>query len=280
MTSSFPLHDVILNKVSETRRVKNQLFGDDYWQMNQNEFAMQVEGVANFYALNGKEIEYSPFNDVSAESLQLYLNGSVYGAILHQRQILPMHGSSFVFNGRGIMLCGESGTGKSALTVAFSMNDGNFLTDDVTPVVFNDKLPHIQALSDRIKLWDDTLEQLKLEKTGLKRISPETDKYYFRIDKSNSDPIRLHIIFILGIHDQPETEISEITGSDRFTSLHNEIYRIEFLNGMPDNEKIYFRNLVDISNNVKIYRVKRPESVKVNDMMVLLREHMVKLIMD
>jgi hypothetical protein len=275
MPSSFPLDDVILKKVPETSRVKNPLFGDDYWQMNQNEFSMQVEGVANFYALNGKEIKYTPVDDASPESILLYLNGSVYGAILHQRHILPMHGSSFAINGRGVMLCGESGTGKSALTAAFSKNDCNFLTDDVTPVVFKENNPHILALSDRIKLWNDTLEQLKLDKTGLKRISPETEKYYFKIDKSIPGLVPLSIIYLLEIHGNQETIITESAGSERFSSLHNEIYRREFLNGMPENEKIYFSNLVDISNNVKIYRVKRPEKVKVSDLSSLLREHIV-----
>jgi hypothetical protein len=275
MTSNFPFKDVIIRKVLETSKVNIPLYADDYWQMNRDEFAMQVEGIGDFYARNGNEIEYAPFAGSSDESVQLYLNGSVYGAILHQRQILPMHGSCIALSGSGVMFCGESGAGKSALTAAFSMNDCFFLTDDVTPVVFKDDLPHILALSDRIKLWDDTIEQLRLDKSELKRISPETDKYYFRFDKSNIDKVPLNIIFLLEIHDQQSTIINELTGSERFSSLYNEIYRHEYLKGKPENEMIYFRNLVDISNNVKIYRVKRSAKVKVNDMMTLLREHII-----
>lgn len=276
MTSYFPLPGVILRNVAETRRVKNPLFADDYWQMNQNEFAMQVEGVANFYALNGKEIEYTPVDDASPESIQLYLNGSVYGAILHQRHILPMHGSSFAVKGNGVMLCGESGTGKSSLTAAFSLNDFNFLTDDISPVVFIENVPYILALSDRIKLWDDSLNHLDLDKSELKRISPDTEKYYYKIEKGNSDPVSLKIIYMLSIHDHNETIITEVSGSGRFSSLYSEIYRAEFLNGMPENEKIYFSNLVDISNNVRIYKVNRPGAIKINDLKIILLEHINK----
>jgi hypothetical protein len=253
----------------------NPLYADDYWQMNQDEFAMQVEGVGNFYACKGNDIEYSPHPDVSDEEVQLYLSGSVYGAILHQRRILPMHGSCFATLGKGVMLCGESGAGKSALTAALSLDGCIFLTDDVTPVIFNSHIPNIVVFSDRIKLWEDTLEQLNLDKSGLKRISPETDKYYFSIDKSAAGLVPLNIIYLLEIHDQKESIFSELTGSDRFSSLHNEIYRREFLNGMPDNETIYFRNLVDISNNVKIFSVKRPEIVRVDELMPLLRDHII-----
>ncbi|HUX95288.1 MAG TPA: hypothetical protein VMV47_06095 [Bacteroidales bacterium] len=265
-----------IREVTLTRKVTNPSFADNYWQMNQNEFAMHVEEIGSFYACNGNEIEFALDRGVSAESAQLYLNGSVYGAILHQRQILPMHGSCFSYNDAGVMLCGESGTGKSALTAAFSFNRCKFLTDDVSPIVFREGIPHILALSDRIKLWDDTLEQLNLDKTGLKRISPETEKYYFKIDRSNSDPVSLKFIFMLEIHGQKETIISELGGSERFSSLQGEIYRREYLNGMPDNEKIYFRNIVDISNNVNIYCVKRPGSVSISDLMIQLRDHMIK----
>jgi hypothetical protein len=275
MPSSFPFEDVILKKVPETSRVKNPLFGDNYWQMNQNEFSMQVEGVADFYALNGKEIDYTPVKDASPESIQLYLNGSVYGAILHQRQILPIHGSSFAVKGNGVMLCGESGTGKSSLTAAFSLNDFNFLTDDITPVVFIENVPYILALSDTIKLWDDSLNHLDLDKSDLKRVSPDMEKFYYSIDKSNSGPVSLKIIYMLSIYDQPETEISEVFGTGRFSSLYNEIYRMEFLKGMPENEKIYFINIVDISNNVRIFKVNRPGSIKINDLKIILSEHII-----
>lgn len=195
MNPKFPLSDVVIRRVEVTRKVEDPLYADGFWQISQNEFAMKVEGVGEFYACNGSEIEYTPFPDATLASVELYLNGSVYGAILHQRHILPIHGSSFVWQGKGIMLCGESGAGKSSLTAAFCMAGAQFLTDDVTPLVFDDGKPFIVPLSDRIKLWEDSLQQLNHDKTQLTPITPVDEKYYFPMEKVVSQQFPLDIIF-------------------------------------------------------------------------------------
>lgn len=192
--------------------------------------------------------------------MELYLNGSVYGAILHQRKILPMHGSSFIYNGKGIMLCGEAGAGKSSLTASFCLDGAEFLTDDVTPIMLKDNAPFIWALSDRIKLWSDALKQLDIVNTGLNKIHPKTEKYYVPMDASSGYFIRLITVYILEMADESKADIEEISGSVKFAALRNEIYRVEYLKGMPENES-FFKNLVDISNLVKVFRFRRPEEL-------------------
>jgi len=62
----------------------------------------------------------------------------------------------------------------------------------------------------------------------------------------------------------------------KFAAMRNEIYRPEYLKGMPENEPVYFGNLVEISNNVRIFRVSRPREIRVREMTRLLKEHMDK----
>src|SRR5690554_6679524 len=159
MIVNFPLPDVNIKETEVIRAVKMPLISTDNLQLNQNEFYMQIDGVGKFYACNGKEIEFNPEPDASQSSVELYLNGSVYGAILHQRMILPLHGSSFVWKEHSVLLCGESGAGKSSLTAGFCFSGAEFLTDDVTPIKIENHKPVIIPLSDRIKLWNDSLIQ-------------------------------------------------------------------------------------------------------------------------
>ncbi len=271
MKPRFPLGDVIIRLVDSARKVERPEYADSLWQMNQHEFAMQVDGVGSFYACNGNEVEYSPLPSATPESVELYLNGSVYGAILHQRKILPMHGSSFIYNNIGIMVCGESGTGKSALTAAFCADGAIFLTDDVTPVVFKEGKPFILALSDRIKLWGNTFEQLGIPKEGLRKIDPETDKFYFPVEKGNFSIFPLNCIYIINIHDKNEIAFDRLTGASKFTTLRNEIYRWEYLAGMPENETVYFRKLCDIAENVKISIVRRSPDIPVMKLMTAIK---------
>src|SRR5512133_2921112 len=117
--------------------------------MNQRDYALQVKGLADFYACDGREVEYAPAEGADPNSIELYMNGSVYGAILHQRQILPFHSSSFIYKDTAVMICGDARAEKSSLTASFCLNGAEFLTDDVTPVIFRDGIPYVQALSDR-----------------------------------------------------------------------------------------------------------------------------------
>ncbi len=263
-----------MKKVTEPRAVVSPDYADDFWQMNQREFAMQVEGVGRYYACDGREVEYTPVKGASRETLELYLNGSVYGAILHQRKILPLHGSSFVLDGKGILVCGEAGAGKSSVTASFVFNGAGFLTDDVTPMVIREGVPMIMALSDRIKLWDDTLKQLGLKNKGLKKIAPDNEKYYYPVSKVGSEYFPLNMVFIISAGHEAGVLMREVTGADKFVALRNEIYRWEYLEGMKENEEVYFRTLSGIASTVKVFAVRRSDATGITE----LRETLEKII--
>ena len=272
MDLHFPLSDVTLMKVDETRRVQKPEYADRLWQMNQNEFAMQVDEVGTFYACDGNRVEYAPENGVSLASLEVYLNGSVYGAILHQRKILPIHGSSFIEKGMGIMLCGESGAGKSSLTAAFCLDGAEFLTDDVTPIVFKNQLPEIMPLSDRIKLWQDCLKQLERKEETLVPIWEGETKYYYPMEKNMRHSVPLEQVFIIETGDFEQVEHSPVTGVEAFSAIRNEVYRWEYLSAMPESEKRYLEQLIIMSTRLKITRIKRPGGIGVKEMKTILRE--------
>ena len=274
MILRFPLKDVTLREVDEPRTVVSPKYADSFWQMNQREFAMQVEGVGRYYACDGREVEYAPVKGASRETLELYLNGSVYGAILHQRKILPLHGSSFVLDGKGILVCGEAGAGKSSVTASFVFNGAGFLTDDVTPMVIREGVPMIMALSDRIKLWDDTLKQLGLKNKGLKKIAPDNEKYYYPVSKVGSEYFPLNMVFIISAGHEAGVLMREVTGADKFVALRNEIYRWEYLEGMKENEEVYFRTLSGIASTVKVFAVRRSDATGITE----LRETLEKII--
>lgn len=271
MNPKFPLDDVLLKKVKTPRTVRVPLYADNFWQLNQNEFAMQVEGIGRFYACNGNEVEYSPAEDATLASVELYLNGSVYGAILHQRNILPLHGSSFAWKGRGILLCGESGAGKSSLTAAFCMSGAEFLTDDVTPVHFNDGNPEIIPLSDRIKLWNDSLSQLKQETSCLTAVTPGYEKYYFPMQSMNAN-FPLNQLFIIEPADVTKTECEVLRGTKLFTSLRNEVYRWEYLPAMPGTERYYLEKLLILTQKVETLKIKRPHKIPIEEMLDFLNK--------
>ncbi len=246
--------------------MKNPVFSNDWIALNQEAFWMNVEGVGRFYAHRGRELQMAVDPKATKALVQLYLDGSVYGAILHQRKILPLHGSCFIMENQGIMLCGTSGMGKSSLTAAFCMNGGEFLTDDVTPVIMRRGKPHIMPHSTRVRLWDDSLKQLGQDKQKLVSIGTGEDKYYYPMKPSKRKHFPLNKIFIIETDDKKSFYSQKLDGIEAFTALRNEIYRWQYLPAMPATEARYLQQLIDISRQASITRIKRHHDTTIQEM--------------
>ncbi|QHV96963.1 phosphoenolpyruvate carboxykinase (ATP) [Spirosoma endbachense] len=275
MLFRFPIKDVKVDTTTEKKIIKKPTYSTGCIDLNQFEYTLDLEGIARFYAYNGNQIEVMPHVADSQSVIELYLNGSVYGAILHQRKTLPLHGSCFQYEGLGIMICGESGVGKSSLTASFCLSGANFLTDDVTPILFNRGKPQIWGVSDRIKLWSDSLLQLNQKEEGLERIFPRQGKFYFPVESGNQMVLLLSHVFIIQIHDVPKIWAQPLRGVEKFSALRKEIYRSEYLEGMPESERAYLEQIIAISQAVTVTKVFRPASIPIE----LLRIKLEKLIL-
>lgn len=276
MRYRFPLKDVTIEISSQKREVKSPVYNDGFYVLNQNEFSMDVPEAAWFYASGGNFISIVPYHGSDSNKIELYLNGSVYGAILHQRKVMPLHGSCFMYKTRVIMFCGESGAGKSSLTAAFCKNGASFLTDDVTPLVFSNGLPFIIPLSDRIKLWDNSLKQLNMGNHGLEKIWEDYNKFYLPLEVDNTKHFPLHQIFIIEKQEDAKVSFHKLIGAERFAALRNEIYRWEYMEGMKDSEASYLSQLIHLSLGVEVTKVIRPELIGIESFRTLLAEFISK----
>jgi len=96
------------------------------WQANQNEYALNVEGLGSFYVSGGNKVEYSAEADAEPDWVNLYLQGQVLVALLHQRKIISFHASSFIFSGlseltRHLFLHGETHPARCTAILTFSI---------------------------------------------------------------------------------------------------------------------------------------------------------------
>ena len=275
-TPYFPLDDVEIRRVPTTQTIAEPLYANNWMSINKSEFSMQAEGAGTFYARDGKTVEFSPTEHASTPTIELYLNGSVFGAILHQRQILPIHGSSFAKGGKGFIISGESGAGKSSLTTSFCLNGDDFLTDDVTPIVFKNDKPQILPFSDRIKLWDDSLAQFQKKSESLKKITPYEEKFYYPVSRSHSEKIPLRALFIVEPKDVQKAEFRQLDKTLTIPALQNQIYRYGFLAGMPHLKAVYFHQLVSIGKQIPVIQIERPLKISISEMHYLMDEYIEK----
>ena len=259
-------------KVQEIKQPENCIFSRPNFRVSETEFYLNIKNVAYYLVQNGEKILISPYENADEESINLYLEGSALGALLHQQGNLPFHGSSFLCNGKGIMICGNSGTGKSSVTAAFCQNNAIYVNDDISPVSASGSQVSILPVKTRIKLWDDALDKLNISSDKLNRIRPEMEKFYLTFDKRATTPQTLDYIFILGTHNKNEFKVNELSGMDKYNALRKQVYRKIYLKGMPVTEKKYFAQLFTIAKLVKVIVVTRPQKCDIQETMRIIEK--------
>lgn len=246
-------------------------------QVNQREFATRIEGVGSFYACDGKEVEFSAESGADPDWVQLCLNGQVLVALLHQLRIISFHASSFIHNGLGVMILGETGAGKSSLTVSFALAGAGFLSDDLTPVIFRETVPYIWPLYRDIKLREDTVSQLGVNRQNLREAERGTGKQYLNVHRAEVIDHQLSTILKIEIGNCGKPEFHEPSPAEKFSLLRSEICSWEMLAGMPETEVAYLQQLVKIVEQVKIVRVVRPAGIEIADLHTAVREYLAEV---
>lgn len=252
----------------EVGELSDFTLSSDPFKVSENDFFLDVSNIACFRVKNGTKVFINPYKDADPNAIQLFLNGSVCGALLHQRGILPFHGTSFKYKEKGVTISGSSGVGKSSVAMAFCQKGGQLISDDITPVNISDKETLIVPLKSRVKLWNDSIEKLGLDASGLEPIRCGFDKYYLPEEhRSASGQPRLDYFFILASHNKSEFMSNELSGMAKYDALRKQIYRGIYLKGMPGIERKYFKQLLQLAANVRVIKITRPQICDIYDTM-------------
>lgn len=259
------------------KNIDHPLFEKPHLKITEDQLFLQVYNQAQFYVEKGELVNIYLEEGADTDSVQLFLNGSVLGALLLQNKILALHGSSFCYNGVGVVICGNSGAGKSSVTAAFCQNRAQFITDDITPISIKEGEVYVKPLKTEIKLWDDALEQLNLPNENLRKIRPTLDKFYFPYEPSAGVNSKLHLIIILNTHNKDEFTSSELTGVSKFLALKDQIYRKLYLKGMPQTEQNLCLQLLQLGQNVKVLNITRPKVCSIHTAMDFIKQKIAEL---
>lgn len=270
MAPKLPIDSLEVEFGNNIQFTSDPLFSNSIFKINESEFEITVDGVATYRVKDGKHIDIIPFEGADKESVELFLNGSALGAVLFQRGIIPLHGSSFIYKGKGIVVCGASGVGKSSVTAAFCKRGAEFVNDDITPVMLSSSSPsspispEILPIYSTIKLWEDSLQDLGLQQDGLAKIRPSMQKFYLPTEKSSNSRVKLDTVIILATHQSEEFKSERLNGIEKYNLLRKNIYRKSYLRGMPETSKKFFSQLLKIASGVNVILVSRPKRAKIS----------------
>ncbi len=229
------------------------------YKIAERDFIITVDKIAKYRIYDGDFIEIDLCEDADEKSVNLILNTYVLGALLHQRAQISFHGSSFILNGKGIVICGNSGAGKSSISYALCRSEGVFQNDDITPVKITPTEVIMLPLNDKIKLWEETLKKLNIDFSSMESIRPELNKFFIPVGDTLNEESKLHHIIVLSVRSEGGFSSRELSGIDKYNALRKSIYRKSYLRGMPEIGKRYFSQLLDIARFVRVTEVVRPD---------------------
>jgi hypothetical protein len=226
------------------------------YQISDRRFRLAVDGVARYMVSDGREIVVQPETDSDDQSMRLFLLGSALGALLHQRGMLPLHGSCIETPKGAVVFVGKSGSGKSTTAAAFLKRGYRVLSDDITVISAGEGgIPSVTPGYPQIKLWAQSLKKLEESVDNLERIRPAIEKYAVPIAEGfGCAEVPLHAIYALNTHNTDEFSIRPATGMKKVTILKNHTYRPRYMEGIPDSKS----KIVMLAQKVAISRVRRP----------------------
>ncbi|MCZ2475896.1 hypothetical protein G9H61_10585 [Aquirufa ecclesiirivi] len=262
VNAEFDMTDLVISSRKVSNKLKSKpLIEENKEAINEDEYYLEVDNVAKYYAYQGKiiDVDINPLAD--SRTIRIYLLATVMAAVLHQRNTIPLHASSIKWKNGLIIISGDSGTGKST-TVSGLLKSGYSIFSDDVIVLKHEENQEVQARASypMIKLWDDAIEKLQSELFENRNfvVKPGYDKFGFFFHEQfdrNSYPIKM--ILVLKIKEVDQVEYQELHGGEAFKEFIAQSYRPNLLHS-NSLRALNYAMLVAILKNAKLVVVNRP----------------------
>lgn len=222
--------------------------------------SLGVPGIARYTMIDGRRILVAARPGASQRDVRLYLLGSAFAAILHQRQLLPLHSNAIEIDGKAVAFLGRSGAGKSTIAAWFHDRGHGIFSDDVCVVGVNDRGTAIAYGGvPRVRLWRDALEASGRSAEGEERAADEWDKYNVRTEHSamREKAVLSHIYLLDDDRSGAETTVACLSGSRAVQALVENTYRGKYVR-LLGHSQVHFDQCVGLAQSLAIFEVKRP----------------------
>lgn len=139
---------------------------------------LSIPGLVRILVQDGRQITVQRLN-AEDEGWRLFLLGSAFAFLCHQRGVYPLHAASLTVAGRTLALIGGTGAGKSTLALALLRRGHRLLSDDVSVLRMaqDGGPPLLMPAYPRLKLWRDSLMAQGRFSKNLTRVRPGLEKF-------------------------------------------------------------------------------------------------------
>jgi hypothetical protein len=231
-----------------------------YFQATHDAFLFGIQDVGRYLVVKGESITIDRFPVSHEDVLRTFLMGSAFGALMHQRRLLVMHASSIQTAHGAVLFVAPSGYGKSTLLAALVDQGYAMLSDDVTAIDMEAKpVPLAFPSFPRMRLSTEAAARIGREVASLPRVR-YTDKHVVEVEHLYAEPLPVHAVYALGIHDAPDIQIESADAVQRFAIVRNNTYRYGFLESLGLRQ-VHFDAAARLARSVQVHQIKRPASL-------------------
>ncbi len=263
--------DVVVREGSVPTSLPAPLRGGVLYQAQPGEFLLQLDDVAHFWVRGGETITVERSPQATDADVQVFLLDSAFGALLHQRGVLPLHGSSVVTPEGVVVFAGNSGSGKSTLAGAFANRGYPILSDDVCAVSIETGAPLAMPGVPWMRLWADMQHHLDGARERV-RVRPGQEKYMVPLGEQFAHtPAPLRAVVELTVRNMDEVWVRALSDMGKRQVLLRHTYRSWFVGGLG-LEGAHFIQVMQVAEQIEVYRLRRPQMPFRLDEMVELIE--------
>ena len=229
---------------------------DGYLCADHHQLTIQPPGIGRFLVSGGNRILIDPAHGATEKQLRVHLLGSAFGALLHQRGLLPLHANCVAIGGRAVLFLGRSGAGKSTLAHWFQRQGHAVLADDVSAIA-PDTPPLAFPGVPNFRLWQDALQAAGLDGSDYPRSLDDHDKFDVPAAAAGRNVLPLGACYLLAEAAEEETPaITRLTGLDASEALIANTYRGAFVPLLGLSQQ-HLRSCAALARTVPVLRAAR-----------------------
>lgn len=220
---------------------------------------LKIKNIAN-YLVKPHKVTVAQSEGADEAEIRVFLLGSVFGFLCHQRGLFPLHASCVAIGGKAVALCGPTGAGKSTTAMHLAMRGHRLVADDVCVIEVTAGSPRVLPAFPRLKLTQEAMSALKIPSEGYEwdRLG-KLDKFHYTPTESFiTESLPLGGILLLRRAEpiEPGGCLPLLRPVDKMTALRKQLFRPQAAAAMGSKESL-LANQAAIAAVTPMWRIAR-----------------------
>ncbi|MGA2047178.1 MAG: hypothetical protein ABSG96_05770 [Terracidiphilus sp.] len=234
------------------------IWSSPFVQIGRDKSALvNVATVARFWLPDRSQIVIQMSPGAELFEVEAFLIGTVAGLVLHQRGLLPLHGSCVVLDGRAISISGTSASGKSAIAASLVRRGARLLGDDLCVLHASINGLTVVAGSMRARLWPDVLDRFEIPPEQRLSTRLEHGKHAAILPAADARAWPLHLLVRIRLNDTvADPMLERVHGLDSLFPPDSLVYQRK-IGQLWGNAATEFSGLTALARNASRFSLRR-----------------------